>query len=321
MQGVNSTVVLFCPTHNLSQESGAKFKSLAAESDRPDLVSKQIYGRSQKDPRDSKLPKEEARRVCDKHKTANAISMVGEDIEKLCSTCSYNTLCWAHLQRESQADLYLLPHVMSQYPRPPYISPPRLVIIDENPIPNLIRQPQQSPDENDDPDGCLITVDELRRSTEGKNTRVSMERDQAAQKVLSVLDRSLPGFLDLKDLRSAGLSNQECDAARSICLKLKPRVEWRDYDTLSKYVNRPEWKQARLFIRESRFWNLLGDALATDACFAGRLELMERETANGMIREIAMRWLAQIHPSYRAPTLILDATLDLELLNRIFPDD
>ncbi len=312
-------VVIAVPRYDLAEEHKEKF-----ETDHDTIkqgISIQILrGREQHNP---EQPDEEMCLRLDDVKEIQRLSLrvtenlcykktIGEDpIE-----CFHYDEC-GYLAQQIEADIYIIAHENLFHPPLKIIKNVAVVFVDEYPVSKGlwgISEPY-----------IEIPVDRLRQSDPIPNDQYNLDQFQLMdirRKLISSLEEHENGSLEYDSLIKAGLTPELCKAARAIewsrkidASKLKIRPDMPS-ERLRKSLKRANgnadvYKLASLFEAIEIFLTQPKNRKKT----CGHVELFTR---NG-VRMLRVSGSRPIHIKWQAPTLIADATADVELLRQIWP--
>ena len=229
--------------------------------------------------------------------------------------CEFFNVCGYQRQREQQPDVWIVPHQLLFRQRPAFIKCDALAIdesfhdaalhgIDnavELDIDLLIRRPQ-------DPE---------RHATDARLVAIS-------RRVHAVLEAQPEGRLSRERCSNAHRSRRER------CRSGATRLEWRRKRELEVYPGMPakEYKAAcaqvamhnQLVARLARFWRLLKQTIEAPDERSPWLEVRHKIGEDGKTNiVVAMAWRDEIHQSWRVPTIVMDATMPVEIVRQFFP--
>jgi hypothetical protein len=143
------------------------------------------------------------------------------------------------------------------------------------------------------------------------------------RKIMSKALATGNGALSREALESAGLSAEDCSHAKAIEWKYKPKVKFESGENRSEIISR--FGEASTFTPIlPKTWELAAELLASDNGFSPNIEIvrgqvMPRREGTGDFLQLKYR--RKISKSYsNKPTMILDATGQVELVRQYYPD-
>jgi putative DNA primase/helicase len=244
--------------------------------------------------------------------------------------CPLYDLCAYQGQRMQDADLWIVPHALLFAGKPESIPQPSLLVIDEDAHrAGLVGTDTREP--------VLVTRDELDRrplvphrgpDAQGWNDDASAELvdelEPLRRKLLTAFDAAPLGYLARQALLDAGLTAEEC--ARAAELEWK---RWREpplWPGMSPKSRKAALESAdssgRDVPRLARLWRILAALLADDRpSTSGGIEAVERKDKDtgASYRAFRLQWREAIAEGFQAPTLLMSATLRLDLVKPYFP--
>ena len=317
IKGGKGSVVYAVPTHKLSSELEQRARKLAG-----DISSEVWRGREADDPDNP------GKAMCLDIEAVQDVQSVGEDPQKLvCENddrqCPFFSECGYQRQRKKRADLWLVAHHSLFTQKPASISEPCLTIIDEAFWQAGLQEA-----------GAGITPDDLRDMAVVPNKAGQIDRIKSADleadlrptknKLIAILEKHELGGLRREDLLEGGLTEDECRKASGMEWERKWPV--RVHPGMDKQRRREAISEARANIdirRISRLWQSLADILAEGGPEkSGRVTWEEKSSPGGSERHRALnlKGIKPITVGWQAPTLIIDATLRLDLVQPWFPN-
>ena len=243
--------------------------------------------------------------------------------------CLFFQSCPYQKQRQAEADLWIIPHALLFEDKPSSMPVFRLLIIDEDMAGAGIRGiDPRSP--------VVVTADEIARAPLApfSNRQPSSEHSPESQpipelaglrkKLLLLLQTRPNGYLDRAAAIKVGITFDECERAASLEWK-----RWRQppihavVTAAARQKTLAGFKHQMDVPRLSRTWLLLADLLKPDGPpVSGNLAVCERtdRQTGAAYRTLRLQWRRDIRKSWHLPTLLMSATLRLDLLRPYFPD-
>lgn len=315
--------VIAVPRHALGDEQAANFEHLGADKG---LNAHVFRGLAAED------PKHPGEKMCRRSVEAQKLGSSGGRADSLCSRgrgkaverCPFFDVCGTQRQRQTKADLHIVPHALMFLEKPSFIPTPSWVIVDED-----ITQASLAGFDKFHPD--RLSIDEATRSRRipahdggGEDYGASDEYETSCNRMRALLDHLEEGSkITRPALLDAGISVDLARRAHKLVYRCKvdpgvtpsmpekqtiPRIE------AAARVNIPIMKLARL-------WRLIADTLdaGTDAVPGVQIETVPATDKTESYRSIRLRWRRDIHESWKAPTLLMDATANATLVKPLFP--
>ncbi|HEX2152021.1 MAG TPA: hypothetical protein VHG31_08500, partial [Stellaceae bacterium] len=299
-------VVLAVPRHKLGDEVVA------------DLAEAGITARVYRG-RDADDPDAPGEKTCREHERAAAIFAAMGNIERQAcrnkrakTVCSFYEVCGYQRQKLARPQVWLISSELLFHARPKFIAQPALLGIDESfwnsPLEGVDRQIIVSA-------GALLgerTVPDARMFEQADFSEFS----QRAHNLIAGHDN---GPLRRGALVSAGLTAEGLRYARKLEWRRKIKIN----DVLpgmprGNAIRLCAWatEHNRTVARLARMWDLLARQLERGLHFS---PWIRRLTEEGRGPALQMEWRRDIHPSWSAPTLVMDATLQPEIVRQFFP--
>lgn len=314
--------VIAVPRHALGDEQAANFEHLGAEKG---LNAHVFRGLAAEDPENP------GEKMCRRSVEAQKLGSSGGRADSLCSRgrgknverCPFFDVCGTQRQRQTKADLHIVPHALMFLEKPSFIPQPSWVIVDED-----ITQASLAGFDKFHPD--RLSIDEATRSRRipahdgGEDYDASDEYETSCNRMRTLLDHLENGSkITRPALLDAGVSVDLARRAHKLVYRCKvdpgvtpsmaekqtiPRIE------KAARVNIPIMKLARL-------WRLIADTLDAggDAVPGVQIETVPATDKTESYRSIRLRWRRDIHESWKAPTLLMDATANATLVKPLFP--
>lgn len=315
--------VIAVPRHALGDEQAANFEHLGAEKG---LNAHVFRGLAAEDPENP------GEKMCRRSVEAQKLGSSGGRADSLCSRgrgkeverCPFFDVCGTQRQRQIKADLHIVPHALMFLEKPSFIPTPSWVIVDEDiTLASLAGFDKFHPDR--------LSINEATRSRRipahgggGEDYGASDEYETSCNRMRALLDHLEDGSkITRTALLDAGISVDLARRAHKLVYRCKedPGVTpgMSEKETLPKIdaaarVNIPIMKLARL-------WRLIADTLdaGTDAVPGVQIETVPATDKTESYRSIRLRWRRDIHESWKAPTLLMDATANATLVKPLFP--
>jgi putative DNA primase/helicase len=292
----SSPVVIAAPEHKLSTQIAARFKQLP---EAKGLAVRVWRGR------EASLPGgKDDERMCAEWETVRKASSVHADIDKeVCAECPLMDNCRYLAQREQYADLWVVAHPMIFNYAPAPLRNAAALIVDESPwqagligveghgihVPlDWLDQGYLPLPQGDGPGGGARLQD----------IRSRMQRAMTGLKT--------PGYVTRSTLEKVGFDS-ETGANAS-------KLEW-----MRKHKKGP-WKEREInktLTPMTRMWRAVDDLMnATSGATSGRLYFGRNTDGVWTVRVTGRR---HIHTDWCCPTLLVDASLDEELVKPYWP--
>jgi putative DNA primase/helicase len=247
----------------------------------------------------------ESTMCCDLETMQEALRLEAEVGKEVCDReCPYVSGCAYCLQKEEEADLWVISHpaIFHNAPRPIRNAKVAALIIDESPwqagLAGL----------GDDKIELLLNDRDGRFGFKVRLLHVGENRLVIARKKLFDALKAHPlGFVGRAALLSAGLTADEC----------KNSIQ----DEQFRKMREENWRTREInaSVRPMKaLWRAVADLLGDDGpdrC--GRLFVFENENGQKVLRVTGHLPIAR---EYQAPTLLIDATMDVELLRPFWSD-
>lgn len=336
-RGDMRTVVLSIPTHALGEEQALAFMNLP-EARRAGLKAAIWRGRAATDPDQVQLDMFGKRRatqptMCgdlERVRDAQAVGLAvqtavckgkakDEDGAKVAAVCPLLHGCAYQAQMQRKADLWIVPHSSLFHEKPKTVGEVAAVIVDESAWHQGLTGAEGRHNS--------LSLDALEQDGTVRYRNSSVDRagtDRLAFLRGRLLDllRALPDGPVHRDAFQGSLLTAESAAEAA-------RLEWdRKVEALHPGQTRAERRQAmeaaegnRSIVRLAMAWGALRTLLAAGGPDAsGWLALATERGKEGPVRVLRLKGRAEVKEGWRAPTLLLDALLPVELVRPFWPD-
>jgi hypothetical protein len=238
--------------------------------------------------------------------------------------CDFYHVCGYQRQRQQRPDIWIVPHRLLFSERPSFISEPDSVVIDEAFWAAALHGLER-------PYRLFLSAISQHREIYIAG-RVGQVRDSSATADLMAISARVHRALEMEGagrIRRAALTEA---GVTETDLKEAYRLEWRRKMEVEVWPGMP-LPQVRaicnkimahnqLVGRLARFWELLRRTLIAPDERSPWLELREAEPmagGEGTAPAVLMVWRDDIHPSWTAPTVVMDATKPIEIVRQFFP--
>ena len=314
--GDNRSIVIAVPTSMLGHEQVALFMKLP-EVQAAGLIARARLGRERNDP---DAPDETMCRDLDAVADANQALMPVET--SVCQRmkhgtithqCKFFEVCGYQRQRKQSADVWLMAHETLFLAKPKEIAEPALVIVDEAPWKAALRGHVRP---------VCLSLDTLRddciiRDNPMGSQRLGFLRIRLADVLAGLSDGPLPRDA----LLNVGFTVESANEAHALEWQRKIEVEM--WPGMPVGVRKEAAKAGAVnqkILRLSMMWRAIA-ALVRDGgpLASGWAALGIMETTEGAVRVLQLKERREIGQSWQVPTLLLDGTMQLELLKPIWP--
>jgi putative DNA primase/helicase len=238
--------------------------------------------------------------------------------------CGFYHVCGYQRQRQQRPDIWIVPHQLLFRERPSFISEPDSVVIDEafwGAALHGVERPYRL---------LLSAINQHReiyiagRGRQVRDSSATADLMAVSARVYRALEMEGGGRIRRAALAKAGVTGAD--------LKEAYRLEWRRKIEVEVWPGMP-FPQVRaicnkimthnqLVGRLARFWDLLQRTLIAPDERSPWLEPREAEPmpgGEGTAPVVLMVWRDDIHPSWTAPTVVMDATMPIEIVRQFFP--
>jgi putative DNA primase/helicase len=317
-RGDRRSIVFAVPTHRLASEQEALFNALAEEG--APLQVATWRGRNADDPT---APGEKMCRDIEAVLDAQAIGLDPQSAvcrhkpkggeEKL---CPFFAECPYQAQRKQQADIWLVPHELIFSMKPAAMGKIAAIVVDESAWQDGLEGVGLRP--------IVMAVDALgqadRRHGDAGSPDWETLQDHRAKARRALADLT-DGALPREAFEAVGLRAVDAKDARS--LELLRKIEPNMRPGMSKEERRAIVKAAeenRVMLLRARFWKAL-ERLLEDAgpLQSGWASLVTRQAENGPVCELHLKGRRDVRSGWQAPTLLIDALLDIDLVRPYWP--
>lgn len=310
-------IVLAVPRHRLGDEI---VSDLSAH-----RIAGRVYrGREAEDP---EAPRETMCRDLDRAELLNgAVASISQKGCKHGATeCGFYRDCGYQRQRRLKPDVWIVPHQLLFGERPDFIPQPGSLAIDEafwNASLHGIDRPY------------LAWLDDLEKyravyyassSSLRRDVRASNDLLVISQRTAHLLRDQADGFIRRSSLVEAGITLDDLKTALRLewrC-KIEPQVQPGMPLPLVRERCRGIADHNQMVARLARFWRLLADTLeATEIERSPWLDFQKAvlSPSGEKAPAVSMIWREDIHPSWAAPTLVMDATMPVAIVRQFFPN-
>jgi len=325
-------VVYAVPTHHLSAELLARTEKEIAHQ-KADITVAVWRGREAEGPATGET-------MCQDIETVKAVQAVGgnpQDLvcEKNGRQCPYFSSCPYQAQRRQRADIWLVAHHALFTQKPEAIPEPSLLVIDESFWRAGLRGIDGHP--------VIVAKDQLATTpyktkavggydifgTADLDATLTPIRRRLLKAIGSTPSQTAEGVpinggapLTRESLVEAGLTHDQAIQAGK--LEWRRKVDVGGFPGMDAKARRKVLLAAAInkdIPRMARMWREVAGILDGCAETSGRLSVedIEDKDAGGRYRAIRLRWREDIKEGWRAPTLHIDATVDLDLVRPYFP--
>lgn len=330
--GDNRTIVIAVPTHVLGNEQAKAFITL------PDAIKAGLRaavwrGRPAIDP-DAGLDDQGCSiKMCrDLEAVADAQSVLADPEETVCkrgdATCPFYEVCGYQRQKKTKADLWIIAHEILFSQKPKAIGEVAALVVDESAWQSGLIGCQGKPTQ--------ITLEQLsgdctvpmrgRGSEALKMAEVDTEHlgrlRALASRVLSGLsDGPLPVEAFKADEDAELFNPTEMGVARAIEYARKAEAAIKPGMTAAeRKAIIAQCQQNRFIPRLAMFWRALERLFADGGpAESGHAEIITVDTDDGKTKMIRLKGIKQISDDFIVPTLLIDATLKIELVKPYWP--
>jgi putative DNA primase/helicase len=318
------TIVLATPTHALNVELRDRARHQAKELGL-DVAIEMRLGRDALDPEAG-----DGSKMCLNLEAVLEIEAAGLSAEEhACKSgsarCALFGACAFQRQRAKSADLWLVSHAALGHTKPSEIPEPALLIVDENPLPALLRGTESPTITVGDAD-----LDPTPRDMD-KHRAWAWEADRRElvdiRRRLKQLSERVQTRLERSDLNAIGITAIQARKAAAQAMDLITRPEGLvpgiSAGDRRRLLAKASGNKARL--REALLYREMADFLDREdlAPATVRISRCEVKAEGGaMVKAWRIATLATIKTGWRAPTLLLDATARADgrdLLRMAFP--
>jgi len=306
-------VVYAVPTHSLGREIQQRIQKEAGanievavwrgrESDDPDANSEQM---------------------CRDIDAVNQVQSVGGDPQTLVcisgdSKCAFADVCGYQKQRKKTGHIWIVAHHSLFTRKPEAIPSPTLVIIDESFDGAGLRGTTGHP--------VLVSQYQVERAVSAtgnifRTADLIAELMPTRKKLAEIIGQHDLGPLSRQALIESGLTADECSTAAKLewDRKVEPSI-WPGMPAEDRKKAIKAVQENAEVPRMARMWKLLAEALEDESiALSGRLYIREQEDKGATYKGLQLIWHEEITTGWKAPTLHIDATLELDLVRLYLP--
>jgi putative DNA primase/helicase len=311
-------IVLAVPRHRLGDE-------IVTDLSAHGIAGRVYRGRESVDP---EAPGEKMCRDLDRAELLNgavaSISLKG--CKHGAAECEFYRDCGYQRQQRRTPQVWIVPHQLLFLERPDFIPQPGSLAIDEA-FWNASLHGTDRP--------YLLWLDDLEKyravfypssSSLRCDVRASNDLLVISQRVAHLLWKEPDGCLRRSSLVEAGITLAELNTALRLewRRKIEPQVEPGMPLPVVRERCRGIIEHNQMVARLARFWRLLTDTLeATEVERSPWLDFQKAvrgSSGRGQAPAVSMVWRDDIHPSWAAPTLVMDATMPVAIVRQFFPN-
>jgi putative DNA primase/helicase len=315
-QGDDRTIVFAVEHHKLARAYAEQLRLMA-----PDLAAAVWLGREAPDP--NAQPGAAMCRDLDVIRDVRAAHLDPERFA--CGPCDKRDGCAYQRQRRRRADFWIVTHEMLTHARPAALGTPAAVFVDENPLDAFLvgaATPQAGSVAEGGDRPLLLSLDALDRAASIEGDLLATDRLQSLRsRVMAVLRQSDDGPVLRGALIVAGLTSEAMQEAGALEWRTKAEpaftpgmpCELRRDAIRALVANRDLGRRAL-------WWGAVAALLADDGPEAsGWASLATVQGDAGPQRVLQLRQRRAVAKGWDAPTIIMDATADAELLRYVWP--
>ena len=312
--GDDRTAGIVVPRHDLADGYATALREAA-----PDLQVAVWRGREQPDPDRPAKPGGFApgTAMCGDRDVVKDAQAAYLDVDTYaCGPCSLAAECAYQRQKRRKADVWIIPHAMLGHAPPKALGTLAALIVDENPVNAFLV--------GDDPARPMhLSLDALDSPArvEGDPLATDRLRDLRRQAV-GLLRKAGDGPVGRAAFLAAGLTPEAAREART--LEWRTKVEPKLSPSMSRDDRREAMRGAlanRDLGRRAMWWSALDALLAPDGPDAsGWAGLDVAHGEAGPQRVLGLRQRRPLAKGWQVPTLLMDATMEPELLRPVWPD-
>jgi len=305
-------VVIAVPTHKLGGEIIERVRRAA-----PDGIEVAAWrGREALD------PEADGEQMCRDIDAVKDVQLVGGNPQELVCVngdkkCAFADVCGYQRQRQQSGQIWIVTHQALFTQKPEAIPTPSLVIIDESFHSAGIGGTSGHP--------VIVTDHQIKRaptvSNVFKSADLMAELMPARQKLAALIEAQELGPLSRQALIDSGLTEGDCIAAGA--------QEWQRLVDLNIWPGMPPSQRQKAIKaaqenseipRMARMWRLLAELVRRDDIeHSGRLRIAEKTDEGATYKGLQLLWHEEIRKGWKAPTLHIDATMQLDLVRPFLP--
>jgi putative DNA primase/helicase len=273
--------------------------------------------------RESDDPDADGEKMCrDIDAVQQVLSVAGDPQTQVCISgdrkCAFADVCGYQKQRKKTGQIWIVAHHSLFAQKPEAIPSPTLVIIDESFHGAGLRGTTGHP--------VMVSQYQVERavSVTGNISRTAdlmTELMPTRKKLEEIIGQHDLGPLSRQALIESGLTADECSAAATL--------EWKRKVEPSIWPGMPaeDRKKAIKVVQENSevprmalMWKLLAEVLEDESIdLSGRLRISEQEDKGATYKGLQLIWHDEIKEGWKAPTLHIDGTLELDLVRLYLP--
>ena len=307
------TVVLAVPTHRLGDEQAEAFEALGSG-----LVARVWRGREAPDPiapgqamcQDLAAVRDAYEVSADPQTTVCQSKVAGKTVE-----CPFFSSCSYQAQRQAKADTWIVPHELLYIEKQATFGDVAAVIVDESSWPDGLigatgRPLQLSLD-------TLTKADPIGRPGSLETQRLGYLRGLLHRALSGAPDGAVTrgALLDAGITEIMAIEAGRLEWKRAVDVKMRPGMsaEQRREAKAGAVVN-------KTLGRCNVMWKAVAALLASNGpAVSGWLELAHDDTEDGRTRVLRLKGRKPVSVGYEVPTLLIDATLQMDLIRPIWP--
>jgi len=226
--------------------------------------------------------------------------------------CEFFDACGYQRQRAAQPDIWIIPHQLLFRPRPSFVPPPASLGVDESFWQAALH-------------GCenpvkmeLAWLAEHRTVPRAEGelaTHATADLIGFSLRVRAALSGEAEGNIRREAIICAGITPDDARLVERLTWRCKVEIDARPGQPLAKVKAEAQKaaKTNKIIDRLARFWKLLAATLDSGC---ERSPWLTLDPGDG---SVAMAWREDIHPSWTAPTLVMDATLPAAMVAELLP--
>jgi hypothetical protein len=310
-KGDTRCVVIATPRHDLNDEQAKRIQAIAA-----DIDVRVFRGANAPDPTN---PEMTMCRQVDAHNAA--VSRKLEPKKTVCPVCPFRAGCAYREQARSRADVWIVPHSLLFLPKPAPIGIPAWVIVDENPISAALFGTGVDPGKNAVNGPLTLSLDTLCRRDTVRGSPIETDRLMDIRtRLRRALEASANGRMTRSALIAEGLTAD--DFAEAIKLEYKTGIRpalgcalslSERLETLKAADANRDLERRVILMREAG--RLLRQNIYRES---GRISVGSISSEDGSVRVVRMKGLRRITEEWRVRTMVIDATLQENLLRSLW---
>ncbi len=293
-------ICIAVPRHDLANQYAERMHQVA-----PELTVRVWRGREQPD------PDQPGSKMCGDLEAVKEASAAHLDVDTYaCRPCELRSQCAHYRQRtQATADIWIVPHSLLTSARPKAFGTLAALIIDENPVNEFLigldpLHPLHLPLSD------FAHIPEIQGNPAATETLRNLHRIGAY--ILSHTGTTT-GALQRAWFTLAGFTHHDADAALKLTWDTKYEPEFRPSMSRAERLAVIELAYCNHNLsRRAMFWSAVRDLLADDGPAASGCAALHKGG-------IKLKGRTPLRAGWQVPTLIADATLELDLLRHIWP--